>query len=368
MIDYVVKNGKQLKKGYTTGSCATGAAKAATIMALTKKAVENITINLPIGETLTLNVVECSFNSDFAICAIVKDGGDDPDVTNGMKIYAKVRLIDSGIKIFGGVGIGKVTKAGLPCAVGSSAINPVPMKMIRNAVQEVLEGKNCGAEVEIFAPEGEEIAKNTFNSRLGILGGISILGTTGIVEPMSENALIDTIKTEINMISKEKILFIAPGNYGVDFAFEKLNINVDRAVKCSNFIGETLDYAVYKGFKRILLIGHVGKLVKIAAGVMNTHSKIADGRNEVFAAHAAMVGLSQKTICAIMVAITTDHIHNLIDNRVYESICKKIDFHLQYRLKGKAEIEFLIFSKENGVLMESGNAKKYIDEVREYEG
>lgn len=367
----MVKDGKRLRVGYTTGSCAAAASKAAAQMLLSGELVSEVGITLPSGKALLLAVSDVSRTADSVSCAVTKDGGDDPDVTSGMKIFSTVVKEKLGFFVEGGVGIGRVTKPGLACKVGEAAINPVPRKMILNALEEVSAayGYSGGLTATISAPEGEEIAKKTFNGRLGIVGGISILGTTGVVEPMSEKALLDTIKLEISTRDREKILFLAPGNYGLTFAREQLKLDIDRAVKCSNFIGEALDYAVYCGFRRILLVGHMGKLLKLAAGVMNTHSKTADGRAEIMVCHSALCGGGLDTLQALMGALTTEEMHGIlktvgIEQAVYQSIREKIQFHLNYRVKEQVQVAFVVFTNESGVLMESLSAQAFIEEVR----
>jgi len=199
--------GKLLRCGYTTGSCAAAAAKAATLTLLTGKSVSSITIRLPNDKQLSVDVVDTESQLGFAQCAVRKDSGDDPDVTNGMLVFARVQKIDQGISIDGGAGIGRVTKPGLDQPVGAAAINSVPRQMISSCVMEVCQdcGYSGGVSVLIVAPEGERLAKKTFNARLGIAGGISIIGTTGIVEPMSNKALIDTIKLELSQLSAQGV-------------------------------------------------------------------------------------------------------------------------------------------------------------------
>lgn len=369
-MEYVIKGGKKLRCGFTTGSCAAAAAKGAAMLLITGEKPKAVTIPLPSGERIEIPVSDCFLKEDSAVCKIIKDAGDDPDVTHGMEICARVSKIPQGVNIVGGVGIGKVTKPGLSCPVGSFAINPVPQRMIESAVSEVL--PRGGLEICIFAPQGEEIAKKTFNERLGIMGGISVLGTTGIVEPMSEAALIETIKLEITGKSRDKILLLAPGNYGLDFIREELKINIDSAVKISNYMGEALDYALYCGFKRILLVGHIGKLCKLSAGIMNTHSKTADGRNEIFTAAAGICGGKPEVLEEIMAAVTTDEIHRIItkagiEKQVYQRISQRIRVNLDYRVRGEIKTEFISFSKENGLLIKSENSAEYTQEIRSYD-
>ena len=282
---YTLKDGKKLQFGYTTGTCAAAAAKAATLLLLTGRVPETVHILTPKGIALDLEVLEPRRAEGAASCAIQKYSGDDPDVTNGILVFAKVRARpEPGILIDGGVGVGRVTKPGLKQAIGEAAINPVPREMIRLAAEEALDecGQVTGLSIIISVPEGVEIAQKTFNPRLGIEGGISILGTSGIVEPMSEDALVESIELEIRQKHAlgRKRLFITPGNYGADFAKAVCSMDETELVKCSNYIGRTLDIAAAEGFREVLLIGHVGKLVKLSGGIMNTHSREGDGRAE----------------------------------------------------------------------------------------
>ena len=278
---YVLSGGKRLRCGYTTGSCAAAAAKAAAIALLAGEAPARVEIGTPEGVRLDLPVEGCVLGQGFARCAVRKDAGDDIDATDGALVCAEVRLGGEEIVVDGGEGVGRVTRAGLEQPVGAAAINRVPRLMIAHEVRGALEERGCraGAAVVISVPGGAEIAARTYNPRLGIEGGISILGTTGIVEPMSEKALVDTILLELDSLyaGGQRTAFLCPGNYGADFARDTLGLDLEKAVKCSNFIGEALDHAVFRGFDDILLVGHAGKLAKLAAGVMNTHSSVADG-------------------------------------------------------------------------------------------
>ncbi|MDD4377597.1 MAG: cobalt-precorrin-5B (C(1))-methyltransferase CbiD [Eubacteriales bacterium] len=370
MDKYIVKNGKKLRYGYTTGSCATAVSTAGTIMLITGKRLEDVYIDLPNGEQVIFNISVVEFNDNMVICQTIKDGGDDPDATDGAKIIAKVTFShDDKNHIRGGEGVGVVTVKGLQCGIGEPAINPTPKKMILQNINKVLQERDCNkkVDVEISVENGREIAKKTYNERLGIIGGISILGTTGIVEPMSEKALVDTIKVLIDKqysIDKENIL-ISPGNYGEKFCKEYLTLDINKAVKVSNYIGEALDYIKYKGFKKILLVGHTGKLVKIAAGIMNTHSSYADGRMEVIGVHSAIEGASQETIEKIMKSITTDEAFDIIKDKEYyfrvkDRIMEKVLYHLNYRLKNDVDIEVVMFTTDKNHIIMSDNAKELI--------
>lgn len=374
MQQYIYKNNKALRYGYTTGSCSAAAAKAATKMLLTGETIEHVELMTPKGFKLLLEVEDIEREVDAVSCSIVKDGGDDPDATHGMKIYAKVSKKGKDIRIEGGIGIGRVTKAGLKRAVGEAAINPVPLQMIRDEVNQVRE--QCqyegGLEVLIYAPEGLERAKKTFNERLGIIGGISILGTSGIVEPMSEQAIVETIKIELDMLKANGYtrLVIAPGNYGVGFIEACLGLKDIPVVKYSNFLGETLDYIVYRGFEEVFLVGHIGKLVKVAAGVMNTHSKYADARLEVLGVHTAMQGYGGAIIESIMAAPTTDEALRIImglknADKILKTIMEKIQFHIDYRTQRKVKTFCIIFSEEKGLL---GQTEGAMERIKQLEG
>lgn len=361
----VYKHQKELRQGYTTGSCAAAATQAAAMMLLTGKTPEQVTLHTPKGSDLHLAPECCHMDGEAAVCAIRKDSGDDPDVTNGIRIFASVSRLEEGVQIEGGAGIGRVTRPGLANPIGEAAINPGPRAQITAAAEKaaLICGYDGGFRVVISAENGEEIAKQTYNGHLGVVGGISILGTSGIVEPMSETALMDATHIEIDSVyaAGQRIAFLCPGNYGADFARDKLGLELEKAVKCSNFIGDALDYAVYKGFPDILLVGHAGKLVKLAAGVMNTHSAVADGRQEVFTAHAALCGAPPETLTGLMDSVTVDACIALLDEAglrapVLARIGNEIEARLSRRLRGRARIEYIMFTNQYGVLAQSPGA------------
>lgn len=370
MEEYQFSQGKNLRCGYTTGSCATAAAKAAAEMLFSGSRIDSVKIDTPKGLILELEPLEVELNEAYVSCAIRKDAGDDPDDTHGVLVYAKVEKTDSqGVVICGGTGVGTVTKPGLACAVGGPAINPTPRKMIIKEVTAVAEkyAYHGGLQVTVSIPDGVEIAKKTFNPRLGIIGGLSVLGTSGIVEPMSEKALVETMYVEINAQKAKgnKNLLVFFGNYGEDFSRDVLKLDLSDAVTCSNFVGELLDYAVFCGFESLLLIGHSGKLVKISQGVMNTHSKYADCRTETLALQAMFHGASTEVGKEIYECLTTDEVikvlqrENLFD-AVIPEITKKIDFYMQHRVHGKIKTAALMFSNVYGVLGKTEHADELI--------
>ena len=382
----VVSQGKLMRRGYTTGSCAAAASKAAAVMLLSGEETDTIKLDTPKGITLTLEVLDILRGPGFARCAIRKDSGDDPDDTNGTLIYAtvselkakipeeelvmqpltaSVEQLDDRVEIWGGTGVGKVTKPGLACKVGGPAINPVPRKMITQEVLTAMRQYGCEKplRVVISIPDGPAIAPKTFNPRLGIEGGISVLGTSGIVEPMSDRALIDTMYTEMDSRKANgyKDLLVFFGNYGADFTRDEMKIDISTAVTCSNFVGELLDYAVLKGFESILIIGHSGKLIKLAQGVMNTHSKYADCRSEFLALQAMFHGAGPAIGKEIYQALTTDEMTKILKREglfetVMEEAVKKIDFYMQKRVHGKLKTGAILFSNVYGILGETANA------------
>ena len=368
---YVYKNHKKLRCGYTTGTCAAAATKAAVRMLLTQIPVKEIKINTPKGITLNLEILDITITDNYVICAVKKDAGDDADCTNGILVYSKASFEPSGIIIDGGTGIGRITKPGLEQPEGAAAINSVPRKMIKQAALEELEnaGLESGLKIIISSPEGEELAKKTFNPKLGIKGGISILGTSGITEPMSEKALIDTIYIEMKQKKSQykykEVLLISPGNYGRNFAMETWGINLEQGLKCSNFIGETLDMAFMLGFKKILFIGHIGKLIKIAAGIMNTHSKVADARMETLCSCAVLAGCNIETACNILQCTTTDEVIPILErqnilNKTMDIMLGKILANMKNRTENQIEIEVIVFSNQAGTLAMSSKASEFI--------
>lgn len=369
MEHYVYKNRQKLRCGYTTGSCAAAAAKAAAVMLLCRSPLTEIDLMTPKGILLHLELHDVQITSNSVTCAVKKDSGDDPDITNGVLVYATVEpQIEPTISLKGGIGVGTVTKAGLEQPIGEAAINRVPRQMIKQELEQIKEDYDYagGFCVTISIPEGVELAQKTFNPKLGIEGGISVLGTSGIVEPMSEQALVESIFIELNMLAAsntEKTLLITPGNYGEYFMRENVKFDFSRSIKCSNYIGQTLDKAVELGFERILFIGHIGKLIKLAGGIMNTHSNMADCRMELFAAHTAMYCADCRLIHKIMNCITTDQVLDLLKERnltqqVMASILEKIDIHLTHRVGEQAKIGAILFSNQHGYLGETSQVQE----------
>ncbi len=377
-----------MRYGFTTGSCAAAAAAAACYMLLTGRKKEEMTILTPKGISYTAKLVDISINESSAVCAIVKDGGDDPDITTGAHIVAEAAFLQKEslqkdktdavqqIIIRGGKGVGRVTKPGLDQPVGEAAINHVPREMIEKEVRRIcaLCDYNGKLQVTISVPEGEEIAQKTFNPRLGITGGISILGTSGIVEPMSSQALLDTIQVELRQKKAmgQQMIAVTPGNYGLDFMKEAFAYDLDKSVKCSNFIGNTIDMAAETGFCGMLLTGHIGKLVKVSGGIMNTHSKEGDCRMELLAAAALKSGGSKTQALEILEAVTTEEGIRILQEggnlqKTMQILMEKIMFYLQKRAAGRLQIECMMYANGYGLLAESSGAEAMLEALMKNE-
>lgn len=391
MDTFVTKGQKKLRCGITTGSCATAAASAAATRLLLNVPNSDITIYTPKGIDVIIPVEELSYSENEVSYSVIKDSGDDPDVTNHTRINATVTIISPEefevmdmkkcfiddayprIALFGGEGVGVVTKEGLEQALGKPAINKVPRSMIIKAVYDVanLALFDGFLKIMISAPEGRALAKKTFNERLGIEDGISILGTSGVIEPMSEKAIVDTIEALIKQAIAvgNKCLLVMPGNYGEEYASKYLGLSLLGSIKCSNYIGETIDMAIAHGAKEMLLVGNIGKLGKLAAGVMNTHSKVADARAEVFAVHSMLCGGDRELLESVMECINTDEMIALVEkagikDQVIDSICERIDYHIANRTKGLLKVGVVLFSERYGYLGETAKVAELLENFK----
>ncbi len=376
MDEYVLKNGKKLRRGLTTGTCAAAAASAAAWDLLTGGERKEVTLRLPDGQNVSLPVrkLPCAFGTEYAV---TKDSGDDPDVTNGTEIRARAEFRQDnpengfreeeypGVQLLGGEGVGTVTKKGLEQKVGMPAINRIPRRMILSAVWEALQNSDREEEIciTVSVPDGEALARRTFNPMLGVEGGISILGTTGIIEPMSEKAIVDTIALQIRQKKEEgqPLLVLVPGNYGRRYATRELGLPVSAVVLCSNYVGESLDLAVASGFERILLVGNLGKLIKVAAGIMNTHSRISDARWEIMAAHAGLHGADAPMLRQIRECATTDAMLELLTewelrDKVMEGLLRSIGQHMEKRTGDDVLCGAVVFSEQYGCLGQTPEA------------
>lgn len=398
MEEYVIKNQKKLRLGITTGTCSAAAAQAAAMQLLLGAESHAVTLRTPKGMTVSVPVYLLEADADRVSYKVVKDSGDDPDVTNGTDVcvtvaYAKQRVREQTdgregfdgsqdrtcafisesfpfLTLDGGIGIGRVTKEGLEQTVGQAAINRVPRQMIFAAVGDVCEKANVcePLHITVWMPEGEALAKRTFNPKLGIEGGLSVLGTSGILEPMSEQAIVATIETEIRQlhaVGEEKVL-VTPGNYGQAYASEYLGLDLAKSVKSSNYIGDTIDLAISYGMTDFLLVGNIGKLVKLAAGIFNTHSKVADGRGEIFAVHAAMAGAGANVVQEIYNCINTDRMLDVVEREglreaVMQSILAAIAKHVAGRVGDAMRVGVVVFSEKYGYLGQTKDAATVLE-------
>lgn len=374
--EYVYRGAEKLRCGYTTGSCAAAAAKAAAEMIFTGHEVTGVKLMTPKGIMLDLDVVDAEMKDGSASCAIVKDSGDDPDITNGIRVYSRVRLIPEGTVILGGEGVGVVTKAGLDRPVGDAAINTVPRRMISGAVAEIAEkyGYSGGFEVTVSIPQGAELAKKTFNPRMGIEGGISVIGTSGIVEPMSNTAVIETIRAEANIrrAAGQRNMLLTIGNYSEDFVQRELPFSLERSVTCSNFIGDAIDIGMELGFESILIVGHIGKLVKLGAGIMNTHSSWADGRMDVLVTCGVLAGADTDTLKRLPDCVTADAAMDILEEGGYlektaDILSQRMDSYLRARVKNSIPIAALAFSYKRQLQVRTALAEELIKAITEEE-
>lgn len=356
-----------MKYGFTTGSCAAAASGAAAYMLLTGKTKTDITVETPSGRIFKAAILDIKRSENSVSCAVRKTAGDDPDITDGALIYSEVSIRESGFSIDGGKGVGRVTRPGLDQPVGAAAINRVPREMIEKKVREVCSftGYSGGLKIIISVPEGERLAEKTFNPKLGIAGGISILGTSGIVEPMSERAFIETIRLELKQkrAEGERRTVISPGNYGREFMKKSYGFDLDRSVKCGNFIGLTVDMAKEEGFAELLLVGHIGKLIKVAGGIMNTHSREADCRMEILASLGLLCGADGGTARSILRCALTDEAVEILEEAgikqaVMDMAVERICGNLERRTE-KMKIECMMFSNKFGELGKSREAEKW---------
>ena len=372
MDEYAYVNGKKLRKGFTTGTCATAATAAAISMILNQDIEEKVTVSTANGVEVTMEIKDPSFGGLTASAAVEKDGGDDADATHGLLIYSTVTLLpdSNNIEIDGGEGVGRVTQKGLKCDVGMAAINPTPRAMIEKTARQLL-GPNCGAKIIISVPGGEETAKLTYNSRLGIVGGISILGTTGIVNPMSEESWKASITIELTMLYNQgyRSVVLAPGNYGEDFATNVLGIPPHRIVNMSNFVGHVLKEVQRIGFTRVLMVGHMGKFVKVAGGIFSTHSKDSDARMEIIMANLALLGAPVELLEKVDQCITTDAAGTLIEEyhyeEVYQVLVDKMKFRSERLLRNRkpeVSIDVVTFGTEAGYLASTQTLEEIAEE------
>ncbi|MCR4890632.1 MAG: cobalt-precorrin-5B (C(1))-methyltransferase CbiD [Lachnospiraceae bacterium] len=392
-----------MRHGFTTGSCAAAASAAAAYMLLTGREMKEILIDTPKGVPFTAEILEVTRGEKSVKCAVRKDAGDDPDITNGSLVFSEVTVVEGGarwehaeevpsgasnegkgasspkpyqdsdveIRIDGGEGVGRVTMPGLDQPMGNAAINSVPRRMIREEVLKICEFTDFHGVLSclISIPAGVNLAKKTFNPKLGIVGGISVLGTSGVVEPMSMRALLETIRVELNVrkAGGYENVIVAPGNYGRDFLKREYGYDIDKSVKCSNFIGDAIDMAADLGFQKMLLVGHIGKLIKVSGGVMNTHSREGDCRMELLAASALLAGADGDTARSLLSCVTTEDGITILNEaglteRTMEIVFEKVMAALEKRADERIEMECILYSNVFGVLAKSPGAEDMLRE------
>lgn len=372
---FVRVDGTPLRRGYTTGSCAAAAARAAVRLLLTGEETAVVRFMAPCGEMLSLPVETSARRTGWASCGVRKDAGDDPDITHGLLIIADAvpEGPGPGVTLRAGEGVGTVTLPGLDQPPGEPAINRVPRQMILDgAAEEAARAGFAGPlTVTVRVPEGAEAAKRTFNPRLGIVGGISILGTTGMVEPMSEAAYTAAIRAELSVLAAagERAVILTPGNYGRDFLRGMDRVPDRLAVKCANFLGDAIDAALELGFRSVLVVGHLGKLVKLAGGMLNTHSRYGDCRMELMAAHAALCGAGQPVVRALMEAPTTVRGGEVLREAgllepVMASLAGRMDAVLRRRA-GAASVGAIAYLPGEGAVLATPGAWELLERMKE---
>jgi cobalt-precorrin-5B (C1)-methyltransferase len=324
-------------------------------------------IKCPTGEQIEIPIEKCEvIDPSTGRASVVKNSGDDAkyDVTHGIEIFATVSLHNgTEITVKGGEGIGIVTKPGLQVAIGEPAINPVPRRMIIESVKEVIP-PNVSAEVVISVPDGTKVANRTYNPKLGIVGGISILGTTGIVKPRSLSAFIASIVAQIDVAVAEghQRLILVPGSIGERIAKQLLETTTDEIIQTGDFIGYMIKKAAQKGVKEIIILGHAGKLVKLAAGIFNTNYRVADARREIVAAYAALAGAPRNVIEMIMHANTTDEMADILERFKFSEvtfnlIANSVKDRVVQSTRGKIKANIVIVSYDGRVLGTDSDAR-----------
>ncbi len=356
---------EKLRSGITTGTCAAAAAQAAA-QALLGEAPLAVAVSLPRGGEIVVPLEYAKrLTADEAVAAVRKDSGDDPDITNGILLIASaVRIEGTKIRLEGGEGVGRVTKPGLSIAIGEAAINPVPRKMIEEGVREVI-GAAQGMKIRISIPGGEALARRTLNPSLGIENGLSIIGTTGIVEPMSEEAFKDSLTPQIDValaLGFRDLVFV-PGKIGENIAVGRYGLPKEAVLQTSNFIGHMLEAAEQRGVRSILLFGHPGKLVKVAGGIFHTHNRMADGRMEILAAHAARLQAGSDVIEELLDCTTTEAASDVLrraglSDDVYATIAARASQRAERYVFGGLSVGTVIVSMQGELLgMDEGGKK-----------
>jgi cobalt-precorrin-5B (C1)-methyltransferase len=349
-----------LRTGYTTGTCATAATKAALLAMINKNPVNEVIVTLPKGNSVKLKIERCKFDTNQVECVVVKDAGDDPDVTHGAEIVSTITWTENvgAIEIEGGKGVGRVTKPGIGLAIGKPAINPTPINMITNTVKEVAKEqlKNKGVRVVISVPMGEELAKLTDNPRLGIVGGVSILGTSGIVIPYSTASFTASIRQSLDVAKAmgESSVVLTTGGRSEDFAKELLKMPEHCYVQMGDFAAYSVKQAVLKGMKKVIIAGFVGKLSKMAMGVKQTHVRGSHVDMEFMASVAKECGADDRLVEEIKNANTARHVSEIVMSNnlegYFDLLCRKVHTMMVEHTKGQIEVECVMFDFDGKVL------------------
>ncbi len=352
---------KVLREGYTTGSSATAAMKAA-LLALRGEFPKEVTILSPQKTEIKVPIEYAEVRGEKGYAVVLKDGGDDIDVTHGTPIHVEVELTSKpGLEFIAGEGVGTVTKPGLQVKVGEPAINPGP-RLMMNEVYKDLVSENQGCKVTVIVPEGRRLAEKTLNPVLGVVGGISIIGTSGIVKPMSEDAYKKSLVPQLTVLAAagKTLCIMTPGRIGHDAAHRIFGIPNDELVETSNFIGYMLEQAVDKGMKEIVLIGHIGKLVKISSGSFHTHNRMSDGRMETLAAYAAANGAESSIVQDILACSTTDAASEIIAKnnlgKVYDDLAERAQVRAIRYIHNEAQVGVIFVTMQGEVLAKSSIA------------
>jgi cobalt-precorrin-5B (C1)-methyltransferase len=357
---------KSLRTGYTTGTCATAATKAALSTLVNGEKLARVNVSLPKDKHIVMDITWIRYENEKSVtAAVIKDGGDDPDVTNGAEIWSTVSLLETSNKIIidGGKGVGRVTKPGLGLEIGKAAINPTPLKMISRAIDEILgqQQKNrYGLSILISVPKGEEIAKKTDNPRLGIIGGISILGTTGIVIPYSTASFAASIRQSID-VSKamgSDSVILTTGGRSEEFARDIFGNSIaDHAyIQIGDFIGFSIKQCAIKKIKKAYVIGFIGKLTKMAMGIKQTHVKGSHVDMNFLAELAIRCGANNELVKKIKVANTARHVGELVDqfglNMFYNVLCKEVYSHLSNYSPSELQIKIILLDFNGKIIGE----------------
>ena len=354
------ESSKKLRTGFTTGTCATASSKAALLAIIQQEDINDVEVLLPKRDRIKIKINNCEFSKYSAVCSVIKDGGDDPDVTHGAEIFVKLSLTDNtgSVEIDGGAGVGRVTKPGLGLEIGTAAINPTPKKMILENIQEVGENvlKQNGINIVVSVPKGKELAVKTDNPRIGIMGGISILGTSGIVIPYSTASFAAAIRQQIDVVRSmnDDIVFLTTGGRSEDFARKIIELPDHSSIQMGDFSGYTIQQCAKKGLKKAYVAGFIGKLAKMAAGVKQTHVKGSKVNMQFLSEIAKRCNANDETVKKIKNANTARNVQEIIMedvvNGFFDEISKEACLQMRTHSEGKIPVEVILFDFDGSIL------------------